>query len=148
MTLRRYSAGFTLLEALVALAIVALGMMAVNTQLNRYVVSTRVIEQKTLASWIAVNRITELSVAPDWPAVGDLPDEELEFAQREWIQRTEISETPVENLRRIDVRVYLMDDPERLIHAVSGLLEPPPPPGFVPLSWMAPGMGTGMGAGG
>ncbi len=135
-------AGFTLLEALVALAIVALGMMAVSTQLNSYVVSTSFIEHKTLASWIASNRIAELSVENQWPPLGD-SEEEVEYAQRLWIWRAEVSETPVENLRRVDVSVFLADDPERVIHTVSALLEPPPPPGFVPLRWLSPGMGFG-----
>ena len=139
----RRSAGFTLLEALVALAIVALGMMAVNTQLNRYVVSASYIEQKTLASWIASNKLTELSVAADWPALGDSNDEVAEYASRDWRLTTEVSETPVENLRRIDVSVSLAEDPDRVIHKVSGLLEPPPPRGFVPVRWLSVGVGAG-----
>ena len=63
--------GFTLLEAMVALVIVALGMMAVNTQLNRYAVAAVYVEQKTLASWIASNKLTELSVGSTWPEVGE-----------------------------------------------------------------------------
>ena len=140
----RRNAGFTLLEALVALAIVALGMMAVNTQLNRYVVGTSFIEQKTLASWIASNHIAALSVGTQWPALGEREEPVVEdYAQRNWIVRTEVSETPVENLRRVDVYVSLEDDPERVIHTVSSLLEPPPPPGFVPLRWLASGSGFG-----
>ncbi len=141
-------AGFTLLEAMIALAIVALGMMAVNTQLNRYVMSAIYIEQKTLASWIASNILTELSVAPQWPEVGDTTGD-VEFAQRQWIWRAEVSATPIENLRRVDVAVFLDDDPEVQIHTMSGFIEPPPPRGFVPLNWLSVGMGIGgMGVGG
>jgi len=148
---RRRSAGFTLLEAMVALAIVALGMMAVNTQLNRYVLSAVFIEQKTLASWIASNVLTELSVDPEWPAIGERRDE-VEFAQRQWVWEAEISETPVENLRRVDVTVSLVagDNSESEIHTMSGFLEPPPPRGFVPINWASGGTGfrnvTAMGA--
>ena len=136
-------AGFTLLEAMIALAIVALGMMAVNTQLNRYVVSAVFIEQKTLASWIASNVLTELSVASEWPAVGEIPGEVEDFAQRQWVWQAEISETPVENLRRVDVTVSLVaaDDSESEIHTMSGFLEPPPPRGFVPINWLSGGTG-------
>ncbi len=147
---RNKLAGFTLLEAMIALVIVALAMMAVNTQLNGYVVSTAFIEQKTLASWIAANILTDLSVAPQWPALGET-EGEVEFAQRQWIWRAEVSETPVENLRRVDVTVFrvLADSPELQIHTLSGFLEPPPPRGFVPLSWLSVGMGGGgAGAGG
>jgi general secretion pathway protein I len=134
--------GFTLLEAMIALVIVALGMMAVNTQLNRYAVAAIYIEQKTLASWIATNKITELSVAGTWPELGD-SEEELDFAGRRWQCQIEIGETPVENLRRVDVSVALADDPERVLHKVSGLVEPPAPSGFVPLRWLGPAAGAG-----
>jgi general secretion pathway protein I len=136
------SRGFTLLEAMVALAIVALGMMAVNTQLNRYVVSAQVTEEKTLASWIAANKLTELSVDQTWPALGRR-DEDIEFAQRQWLIRYEVLETPAENLRRIDVRVYLADDTDRIVHSVSGFVEPPPPNGYMPVRWSVAGTESG-----
>jgi len=94
---RHLSGGFTLLESMVALAIVALGMMAVHTQLNRFVVSAVVTEEKTLASWIASNKLTELSVATTWPEIGS-SDDEVEFALRDWRLAIEISETQVEIL--------------------------------------------------
>lgn len=137
----RNTAGFTLIEVMVALVIVALGMMAVNTQLNVYVVASVHIEHKTLASWIATNRIAELSVLNEWPAVG-VQDEEMEFASRRWLTRTEVAETPVENLRRVDVYVSLADDPERVLHTVNGLLKPPVPAGFAPMRWPPPGTGA------
>lgn len=140
--------GFTLLEAMVALVIVALGMMAVNTQLNRYAVTAVFIEEKTLASWIGSNVITSLSVAPQWPDIGT-SDGDLEFAQREWIWEAEVSETPVENLRRVDIEVALAIDPGVVIHRVSGFIEPPAPQGFVPVSWLSAGAGfDGAGRGG
>ncbi|HSG66700.1 MAG TPA: type II secretion system minor pseudopilin GspI [Gammaproteobacteria bacterium] len=132
--------GFTLLEALVALAIVALGMMAVQAQLNRYVVSAAVTEEKTLASWVAANKLTELSVAGAWPELGRT-DDDVELAQRRWRMVVEVSETPVDNLRRVDVTVYLAEDPEREVHSLAALLEPPPPPGYMPVRWLPAGAG-------
>jgi len=134
------AAGFTLIEAMVALVIVALGMMAVNSQLNRYAVAAIVVEEKTLASWIATNKITELSVAATWPALGDY-EEDIDFAGREWRCEIEVVETPVANLRRVDVSVRLATDPERVVQKVSGLIEPPAPPGFQPPQWSVPQSG-------
>ncbi len=126
--------GFTLVEALVALIIVALGMMAVHTQLNQYAVTSVYIREKTLASWIATNVLTELSVQGEWPEPGS-EDDEIEYAGRQWHYTVEISTTQVENLRRADVSVSLAEDPERVIHTVSGLIEPPAPPGFLAPRW-------------
>ena len=134
--------GFTLIEVMVALVIVALGMMAVHTQLNRYVAAAAYVEQKTLASWIATNKLTELAIGPTWPALGD-SDEDLEFARQQWRCEIEVSETEVPNLRRVDVSVRLLNDPERVVHKVSALIEPPAPAGFLPPQWSAPPSGGG-----
>ena len=141
--LRRQRAGFTLLEVLVALVIVSLGMIAVQTQIGRYALTATYMEEQTLASWIGTNKVVELSTATFWPDVG-ASDEELEFAERQWVLEIDISETQVENLRRVDVDVALADAPETVIQRVSGLLEPPAPQGFVPVRWLsvsAPGRG-------
>jgi general secretion pathway protein I len=137
---RRQTRGFTLLEAMVALVIVALGMMAVNTQLNRYTAAAIYTEQKTLASWIASNKLTELSIAATWPEVGE-HDEDVDFAGQKWRCAIKVQETPVMNLHRVDVSVYLAADPEHVVHKVSALIEPPAPPGFQPPQWSVPRAG-------
>jgi type II secretion system protein I len=130
--------GFTLIEVLVALVIVSLGMMAVKTTVDRYVFTARFMQEKTLASWIASNKITELSVQFDWPELGRSTDE-LEFAGRDWEVRTNVTATDVENLRRVDVDVALADTPDTVIQRLSGLVEPPAPRGFVPVEWASAG---------
>ena len=137
---RQSPAGFTLIEVMVALVVVALGMMAVSTQLNRYTVAATYIEQKTLASWIATNKITELSIGPTWPTVDEY-EEDVEFAGQQWHCAIVVTETEVPNLHRVDVSVSLQRDPERIVHKVSGLIEPPAPPGFLPPQWSAPAAG-------
>jgi general secretion pathway protein I len=134
---RSRSAGFTLIEVLVALAVIALGLTAVIKALNDYTDATNYTRQKTLASWIATNKLTEISVAPAWPSLGDY-DEDVEFARQQWRCAIEVSETPVENLRRVDVSVSLVAKPEVVIHKVSALVEPPAPQGFLPPQWSAP----------
>jgi general secretion pathway protein I len=128
-----------LLEAMVALVIVALGMIAVNEQLNRYAIAAGFIEQKTLASWIATNKLTELSVGTTWPQVGN-DEEDVEFAGQKWRCLIEVSKTDVENLHRVDVSVVREDQPDRVIDKVSALIEPPAPAGFRQLQWPAPGV--------
>ena len=128
------TSGFTLLETVVALMIVALGMTAVYMQLNQFATNAIYLRDKTLASWIGSNAVTELSVLPDWPELGD-DEYELTFADRMWNLTVEISETDVDNLRRADVSVALSERTERILHTVSALIEPPLPQGFPPASW-------------
>jgi general secretion pathway protein I len=134
--------GFTLIEVLVALVIVSLGMMAVQTQLERYVLTARFLEDKTLASWIGSNKVVELSTAAAWPDLGT-SNQELEFAERLWLLEVEVSETQVDNLRRVDVDVSYADAPDTIVQRVSGLIEPPAPAGFVPVRWLSVAQGGG-----
>jgi general secretion pathway protein I len=145
--LRRRSAGFTLIEVLVALAVIALGLTAVIKALGEYTDAANYTRQKTLASWVATNKLTEIAVGPTWPALGDY-DEDVEFARQEWRCAIEVSETPVTNLRRVDVSVSLVDKPDVVVHKVSALIEPPAPQGFLPPQWSAPPVGGGDGSGG
>lgn len=139
--------GFTLIETMVALVIVALGMTAVYMQLSQYASNAIYLRDKTLASWLGSNVVTELSIQQQWPAIGD-ETQEREFADRIWALTIEISETEVDNLRRADVSVALADRPERIVHTVSGLIEPPVPAGFPPVSWTAVRQGQGPPGGG
>ena len=136
----RTARGFTLIETVVALLIVALGMTAVYMQIGQFATTSILMQDKTLASWIGSNIVTELSLARDWPEIGD-SEEEVEYASRRWLVTIEISETEVDNLRRADVSVALSDRPERVIHTVSGLIEPPIPDNFPPVNWISVGRG-------
>lgn len=140
VTLRARATGFTLIEVMVALVVVALGMMAVHKVLNDYAFASAYVEQKTLASWIATNKLTELAIGPTWPSLGD-SEEEIEFARQQWVCEIVVSETAVTNLRRVDVSVRLANEPERVVHKVSALIEPPAPAGFLPPQWSSPPSG-------
>ncbi len=131
---RSFAGGFTLIETVVALLIVALGMTAVYMQLNQAASSSIYLREKTLASWIGSNIVTEYSLQSEWPALGG-SEEQIEYAGREWIVRIEVSETEVENLRRVEVDVAFEDRPDRVIHSVTGLIEPPVSQQFPPVSW-------------
>ena len=137
---RRSQQGFTLIEAMVALIVVALGMTAVYMQLGQFASNSIYLRDKTLASWLGSNTVTELSIQPEWPGLGE--DEfEREFANRTWILTIDVTETEVENLRRADVSVALADQPELIVHTVSALIEPPVPAGFPPVSWRSVNQG-------
>jgi len=138
--------GFTLIEVMVAVLVLALGMTAVYMQFGQFASNAIYMRDKTLASWIGSNTVTELSIQPDWPAIGQ-DNIEVEFADRAWSVTVDVTETEVENLRRVDVGVALAERPERIIHTVSGLIEPPVPQGFPPVSWISVEQGQGERAG-
>jgi general secretion pathway protein I len=135
--LRRRRRGFTLIEVLVALAIVAVGMVGVFIQAGQATWSTVLMRDRVLASWIAANHITELGLQSQWPSIGESGGE-LEFAGRQWRWRAEVTATPSDALRRVDVHVAPASRPDDPIHTASGFLGRPPPPGPDPRWTPAP----------
>ena len=94
--------GFTLLEVLVALAIFATVAAAVLTASVRSLQNAARLEDKTLAGWIADNRLTELQLASSPPAPGR-DSRELSFAGRQWLLYSETVITSDPGLRRVSV---------------------------------------------
>ena len=102
--------GFTLIEVLVALAIVAVGMAALLGALSSSASTTAYLRDKTFAEWVALNQIASLRLkmqtAP--PATGNTTGD-VEFAGRSWHWRQEVSATEVQGIVRIDVKVRPAD---------------------------------------
>lgn len=103
--------GFTLVEVVVALAIVAIGMLAVFKTIGDTTHNVSNLRDRSFATWIADNRITEIRVSGEMPSVEETAGE-VEFAGRSWHWVTKVSQTQVKGLRRIDVSVRRDEDPE------------------------------------
>ena len=100
--------GFTLIEVLVALAIVAVGMAAVMRALSSSADTVFYLKDKTFAHWVALNQIANLRVTGQIPAVGN-SDGDIDYAGRKWHWRQEVVASEVPGVERIDVRVRPAD---------------------------------------
>lgn len=119
----KQTAGFTLLEVMVALLIVGLSLTAVAASMSQMVDASNAMRERTYASWIAQNRITELRLSATTPDVG-ASSGEVEFANTDWSWRAVVSETGVDDLYRIDVSVSFAGTDD-VIRAVTGFVGPP-----------------------
>ncbi|RLA34060.1 MAG: type II secretion system protein GspI [Gammaproteobacteria bacterium] len=117
------SAGFTLIEVMVALAIVGLSLGAVAASVSQMVDAATTMRERTYASWIAQNKIAELRLANVVPEVSDTSGE-VEYAGLDWAWRANISETGVENLFRVDVAISY-PGADVAIRTVSGFIGEP-----------------------
>jgi general secretion pathway protein I len=108
--LRAY--GFTLIEVLVALVIVALGMAALLGSMTSAADTTIYLRDKTFAQWIALNRIAEVRLQQRIPAEGKTKGDVDDFAGRRWHWEQEVLPSEVKGIRRIDVSVRPAELPE------------------------------------
>ena len=118
---RRGIRGFTLLEVMVALAIVSIGLIAAFNAVIQMAHSTAVLRERALADWIAMNEITTIRISGEFPDVGSF-DGDAEFAGLEWRWKADISETGVADLRRIDLSVAHEERPDEPVTIVSGFV--------------------------
>jgi general secretion pathway protein I len=111
MSMNRDCGGFTLVEVLVALAIVSIGMLAVFKVLGDTAYNVANLRDRSFAAWIADNRITEIRLSGELPSVDEVKGD-LEFAGRRWSWVQKVATTQVEGMRRIDVSVRRDEDAE------------------------------------
>ncbi len=121
------SAGFTLLEVLVGLTVLGTAPAAMFEGAGRAVGNARYLRDKTLANWVALNRITEVQVLNQWPSV-DVHRGTAPMAGREWHWTMTVTATPDKDVRRAELEVrYEQDGPEILITRVGFLPRPRAP---------------------
>ncbi len=116
--------GFTLMEVLVALTIIAVALAALLKSVSEGTRNAGYLRDKTLAHWVAMNRITEEQVRDQWPATGR-KEGESRMGKRDWHWTLIVSETPDADMRRLEVEVrYEEEDTEPLITRVAFLPRP------------------------
>ena len=95
--------GFTLLEVLIALAIVAMSVGALLGTVTSSASNISYLREKTLAEWVALNRLTELRISQQFPDKGKRTGYTAMSGQK-WQWEQEVTELPIKGMFRIDVR--------------------------------------------
>ena len=106
-TLQKRGSGFTLVEVMVALAVVAVALPALLLTLSQQLDGVRYLDDRAQAQWVAANRLAELRLI--LTAKGTLQSGTLsgteELAGREWYWWSEGVETQLPGFFRYEITV-------------------------------------------
>ncbi|MGC2456452.1 MAG: type II secretion system minor pseudopilin GspI [Gallionellaceae bacterium] len=114
-------AGFTLLETLVAMAILAIAIAAVMRTAGGEISHAEAMRMHLLADWVAQNRLALHAARGDWIATGTQTGDDTQAGIR-FLWREDISDTPNPSFRRMEVSVSTADDPKYVIRKLTGFL--------------------------
>lgn len=117
----RRSRGFTLVEVLVALVILAVALAAASRASAMMADSSTALRERLLASWVAQNRLAELQARRAWLDAGT-HEGEVEQAGMKMIWRETVSTTPNRAFRRIEIRVGAAGRVDHALASLTGYL--------------------------
>lgn len=102
--MRKNDSGFTLVEVLVALAILAIALGALVKGITQNAHNAASLRDRTIAHWVAANTMAEFQLYADWPVLGTMRGETT-MAKRTWYWTARIATTDDPDLRRVEIMV-------------------------------------------
>ena len=103
------NSGFTLLEVMVALFVVAIALGGAIKVMGNAAQNSSRLSNKTFAQWVGLNQVAKLKVTKAWPKF-DETSGEAEMASQEWKWVQKIIKTEDDNIKRVEVSVRLAND--------------------------------------
>ena len=125
MNRRQSQLGFTLLEVMIAMAVFAVVSGALIRNVAQATNQTGILQQRTLAYWIAENQINQMRLQPrseeNFPGIGS-ERTSVTMVGREWEVVMDIEATENQDMRSIIVSVFTADDGENSIVELTGFI--------------------------
>lgn len=103
--------GFTLLEVLIAMAVLALALMALSGSMNQAIKNQIHHKDSTLAHYVAMYHLGDMKLEEPFPELGTTRGD-IVMLNREWRWTQSVLKTTEENLRRIEVSVARKEEPD------------------------------------
>lgn len=121
---KKVPAGFTLLEVLIALVVIALAFTALTDSIFQSGKSQLYRKEKTLAHYVALYQLNEMKLEQPWPNIGTTRGE-IDMVNQEWAWEQQVIKTSEKGFRRVEVSVGLKRDPDyKLSKIVSFVAKP------------------------
>ncbi len=111
--------GFTLIEVMVALTIIAISLGALLSSSGTQANSVTYLKQKTLAHWVAANELTQLRIAKAFPNPGDKKGVTT-MSNNDWYWIRTTKKTEDEDARQVTFTLYTDKDRTKNITSLTG----------------------------
>jgi len=113
--------GFTLIEVIIALTIIAVALAAVISAASATVYNAAGLQERTFAHWVAMNKLTEMQVMGEFPAPRKTSGSTL-MVEHEWFWKMEVVETADENVRKVEIAVRTNESDENSLVHLTGFV--------------------------
>jgi len=117
--------GFTLIEVMIALLVVAVALSAMLVRIQGIIDNTAYLRDKTLASWVALNQLELVRLTNQ--ANSSLVEKDMtgveEMANRRWVWRIEPEQTEAEGFQQITVKVADAEDADNWLVSLNAYLD-------------------------
>ena len=111
--------GFTLIEVMVALTIIAISLGALLSTSGTQASSASYLKQKTLAHWVAVNELTQIRISKEFPDIGDKKGS-TSMANNDWYWIRTTKKTADDNAVQVTFTMYADKDYEQNLTSLAG----------------------------
>lgn len=115
------SGGFTLIELLIAMAIFAIAGVAVMRATTEHIRAQSMIEEMTLAGYVAENQLQLARLRQQWPPEAR-SEGEAKMGHLQWRWVMEATETEDPEFRQLKVTVRPQQEPERIVQTLTSFI--------------------------
>lgn len=122
--MKKKGRGFTLVEILVALAILAIALAATTRAASLATDNARETRSRLLATWTAANRVADLRARQAFPPPA-VTTSTVEQGGLSLVVEETVADTPNPTLRRIDLAVSDAREPGRVLSKLTAFVVKP-----------------------
>ncbi|MCK4704248.1 MAG: type II secretion system minor pseudopilin GspI [Gammaproteobacteria bacterium] len=123
--IKAFNKGFTLIEVLIAMVIIAVALGAIMSASGNQASQTGYLKHKTLAHWVAMNEMTLLMIDEAWPSIGE-KNGSTSMVNRDWFWSRTVSKADEEgNARKVVFQVFASEKRDSSLATLTGFANQP-----------------------
>jgi len=103
--MNRHSKGFTLIEVLLALAVIAIALTALLKATSEDVTLTQRIKEKSISHWVAMQGVTTIQLGMVAINLNQEITQVTKMLGQQWYWRAKLTSTPVRSMQQISITV-------------------------------------------